>query len=248
MLAMPAFNFSQEKLDQLLAQVTTVAELDHVEQLWELATQANLLAASADLRKNSLKFLTLIDPMLAHIDYLASSSAFNQSSVTNAMREELGSLHSQLHGSEGNGKTYSGSEDTAIEEENTDQVNNTDTVTVSKQHPNANADTLKAPKPINSSKFRLLAGEYQLFFEHTVIEPTELVQINKFATLARSYKKRYCQVGDPLGIPWWFIAVLHLLESTFNFTTHLHNGDPLSARTKREPKGRPKTGSAPFTW
>ena len=29
---------------------------------------------------------------------------------------------------------------------------------------------------------------------------------------------------------------------------HLHNGDPLTARTVHVPKGRPENGSPPFTW
>jgi hypothetical protein len=38
------------------------------------------------------------------------------------------------------------------------------------------------------------------------------------------------------------------LESSLNFTRHLHNGDPLANRTVRVPGGRPRTGTPPFTW
>ena len=38
------------------------------------------------------------------------------------------------------------------------------------------------------------------------------------------------------------------MECGFNFGTHLHNGDPLSARTVHVPKGRPADGEPPFTW
>jgi lysozyme family protein len=58
----------------------------------------------------------------------------------------------------------------------------------------------------------------------------------------------YDSVGTPLGIPWYFVGVIHGMECGFNFGTHLHNGDPLSARTTHVPKGRPPEGSPPFAW
>ena len=62
------------------------------------------------------------------------------------------------------------------------------------------------------------------------------------------YRELYTDVGTQLGIPWWFIGVIHSLESTFSMSQHLHNGDPLTARTVNVPKGRPETGSPPFSW
>ena len=44
------------------------------------------------------------------------------------------------------------------------------------------------------------------------------------------------------------IGIIHLLESSLNFKTHLHNGDPLTARTVHIPKGRPPVGEPPFSW
>jgi lysozyme family protein len=49
-------------------------------------------------------------------------------------------------------------------------------------------------------------------------------------------------------MPWWFVGLIHGLESSFNFRTHLHNGDSLKARTVNVPAGRPETGHAPFSW
>ncbi len=63
-----------------------------------------------------------------------------------------------------------------------------------------------------------------------------------------SYKKRYTVVALALDIPWYLIACIHSLEADLSFNTHLHNGDPLSARTVHVPSGRPKTGNPPFTW
>ena len=44
------------------------------------------------------------------------------------------------------------------------------------------------------------------------------------------------------------VGIIHSLEAGGDFTRHLHNGDPLTARTTHVPAGRPKTGKPPFTW
>lgn len=49
-------------------------------------------------------------------------------------------------------------------------------------------------------------------------------------------------------MPWWFVAVIHGLEASFDFSKHLHNGDPLSGRTYNVPKGRLPDKPPPYTW
>jgi len=61
-------------------------------------------------------------------------------------------------------------------------------------------------------------------------------------------KSTYEAVVEPYAIPWYFVALVHTMESSRNFDTHLHNGDPLDARTIQVPAGRPKRGYPPFTW
>jgi lysozyme family protein len=58
-------------------------------------------------------------------------------------------------------------------------------------------------------------------------------------------------VGEPLGIPWYFIGCIHALEGGFDFNTHMFNGDPLTARTVHVPKGQPAAApanGASYTW
>ena len=43
------------------------------------------------------------------------------------------------------------------------------------------------------------------------------------------------------------MAITHSLEGG-GFSAHLHNGDPLTARTTHVPANRPVAGSPPFTW
>lgn len=59
---------------------------------------------------------------------------------------------------------------------------------------------------------------------------------------------RYDSVAGLSGVPWHVIGGIHNMESGGSFKRHLHEGSPLSGRTRWVPKGRPKTGSPPFTW
>lgn len=63
-----------------------------------------------------------------------------------------------------------------------------------------------------------------------------------------SSKSRYQAIEMQTGVPWYVVGVIHAMESNCRFSTHLHNGDPLSAKTRRVPKARPLKGTAPFTW
>lgn len=90
-----------------------------------------------------------------------------------------------------------------------------------------------------------LAGLYAA----CVIRPERLAEIDRDHVRALTgARATYEAAGGPLGIPWWFVGILHGLECSFDFGKHLHNGDPLTARTVREPPGRPRDGSPPFTW
>lgn len=64
----------------------------------------------------------------------------------------------------------------------------------------------------------------------------------------RKAQDRYEEIERRTGVPWQIIAVIHHLECSGSFGLHLHNGDPLSARTKRVPAGRPNVGNPPFSW
>lgn len=61
-------------------------------------------------------------------------------------------------------------------------------------------------------------------------------------------KIRYDYVSSKTNVPWYVIAGLHNMESGGSFKMHLHEGSPLTSRTRYVPKGRPKTGYPPFTW
>lgn len=94
----------------------------------------------------------------------------------------------------------------------------------------------------------VLASEYINLWDNCTINPryeSDVVwSIQKISESRQLYEK----VSAKTGVPWYVIAVIHSLESSIDFSTHLHNGDPLSSRTKNVPQGRPLHGTPPFTW
>lgn len=82
------------------------------------------------------------------------------------------------------------------------------------------------------------------------IKPEKMAEVEAVAKKISQNKPRYEAVSLTLasGMPWWFVAIVHFMEGGGKFTKHLHNGDPLTARTVNVPKGRPVLGKAPFSW
>ena len=93
-----------------------------------------------------------------------------------------------------------------------------------------------------------LRREYQNLFDTCVVTPSGVSAANSIVAKIMPNQPRYQSVGAPLGMPWFVVAVIHNMECSLNFRQHLHNGDPLAARTFHVPKGRPLTGNPPFTW
>ncbi len=114
----------------------------------------------------------------------------------------------------------------------------------------APAKKSKAQAGAAASKSGLLRNDYAELFASCRIRPERVDSTRRIADRIVANAKRYQEVSDALGgtIPWFMIGIIHSLESSFSFTTHLHNGDPLDQRTRREPKSRPVQGSPPFTW
>jgi lysozyme family protein len=94
-----------------------------------------------------------------------------------------------------------------------------------------------------------LKSEYQLLFDSCLIRSDKQAVVSSLASQLASNKGRYQTVAHGVGaIPWYVVGLIHAMEAGFNFDAHLHNGDPLTARTVHVPGGRPPTGSPPFTW
>lgn len=98
----------------------------------------------------------------------------------------------------------------------------------------------------NSSTYTRYKDGYQKLFDTMEIKPNlEIGLITQRITSART---RYEEVASKTGVPWYFIGIIHNLECSGDFRKHLHNGDPLTARTVQVPAGRPPNGKPPFYW
>lgn len=93
-----------------------------------------------------------------------------------------------------------------------------------------------------------LAPEYRRLFLAMVPTPADAPAFKAIAARLDHSMPIYKAVEDATGVPAAVIAVIHNRESDADFTTHLHNGDPLTARTYHVPAGRPPVGSPPFSW
>ena len=93
-----------------------------------------------------------------------------------------------------------------------------------------------------------LRDEYETLFDSCHVRPERAAELNALVKKLEQNRERYASVGDPLEVPWFFVGVVHGMEASFNFNGHLHNGDPLTARTVHEPPNRPISGAPPFTW
>lgn len=89
---------------------------------------------------------------------------------------------------------------------------------------------------------------YHTMFAALIIRPEKAWEIDAAVNKINAGKSRYEYISTRTGVPWYFIGIVHYRESTCNFSKHLHNGDPLTARTVQVPAGRPATGNAPFTF
>lgn len=109
-----------------------------------------------------------------------------------------------------------------------------------------------APAPVPGDKVPKVspgwANNYLQLWNTMEILPQWRDEANAIAKKIIANQGRYAASVAGTSVPWWFIAVVHCMECSLRFDEHLHNGDPLTARTVRVPRGRPPTGSPPFTW
>lgn len=110
------------------------------------------------------------------------------------------------------------------------------------------------------SKF---AEEHDALFKKATIRPEKVKEIDFVLAKLLPGIDKYKFVASKFsnGLPWYFILMTHAMEAGGKqnpFFYHLHCGDPLTARTKNVPKGRPKanpgggtkppSAANPYTW
>ncbi|MFC0220557.1 hypothetical protein ACFFJ7_19450 [Pseudochelatococcus lubricantis] len=112
--------------------------------------------------------------------------------------------------------------------------------------PRAEIEGVAAEAPAFS--FETLKAGYETLFARARILDNWKGTVAWYVAKIRKGRARYEAVAEKSGVPWWFIAIVHGMEASFSFTGHLHNGDPLAARTVQVPKGRPKVWNPPSDW
>jgi lysozyme family protein len=102
----------------------------------------------------------------------------------------------------------------------------------------------EAPRP----DFATLKPRYEQLYASAIIPAAKAGVVAWHRKKLLRYKPRYDEVAAIVGAPWWFIGIVHAMEASFNFAGHLHNGDPLTARTVQVPRGRPVKWNPPSDW
>jgi lysozyme family protein len=91
------------------------------------------------------------------------------------------------------------------------------------------------------AKFSDIADDYAEQWAQMQIEPGKLPVLDAVARKLIRKKPVYQKVEARLGVPWFFIAVLHNRESGANFAGVLHNGEHIigtGRKTRLVPAGR----------
>lgn len=103
-----------------------------------------------------------------------------------------------------------------------------------------------AAKP--APTYGAIRAEYDALWRSMEVAQSRIPTADAIVAKIVANRGRYDAVSRTTNVPWFVIAVIHSLESGLSFRGHLHNGDPLTARTVQVPAGRPSTGSPPFAW
>jgi lysozyme family protein len=110
-----------------------------------------------------------------------------------------------------------------------------------------------APPPgsaVNATRFAELAAEYAATFAAATLAAERAGAVEHARRKIVGFASEYRAVAQATRVPWHVVGLIHLMESSCNFGTHLHNGDSLAHRTARVPAGRPTSDVAdpPFAW
>ncbi|HRD65837.1 MAG TPA: hypothetical protein PKY50_06740 [Candidatus Competibacter sp.] len=93
-----------------------------------------------------------------------------------------------------------------------------------------------------------LQTDYERLFSACDIRAARMAEVDVLAEGLLADRDRYRLASEQIGVPWFVVAVLHYADTACDFGVHLHNGDPLTGRTRHLPDGRPLRGEPPFAW
>ena len=93
-----------------------------------------------------------------------------------------------------------------------------------------------------------LASEYKQLFNSCLIRPEKFTALDNAIKLILAGRPKYESIQSRINVPWYFTGIIHCLEASLNFKTHLHNGDSLDGKTRHVPSNRPRFGNPPYAW
>lgn len=105
-------------------------------------------------------------------------------------------------------------------------------------------------RALRTFEFEPLRDGYVALYDACAVRPDRaaITEWHIGTLMKPENRARYDEVERRLQIPWYFVGIIHSLEAGFNFKGHLHNGDPLRARTWQVPAGRPLEWNPPTDW
>jgi lysozyme family protein len=103
---------------------------------------------------------------------------------------------------------------------------------------------------VTAPKLADIADDYRKLFSTCEIRSANRTDVQWYVTKITdsTRRKSYEAVAEETCVPWYFTAIIHGMECSFDMTSHLHNGDPLKAKTKQVPAGRPNPWLPPSDW
>jgi lysozyme family protein len=105
------------------------------------------------------------------------------------------------------------------------------------------------PPLVKGSKLSELADDYTACWGSCVVDEARAAAVNGSVDRLLQGEARYKTVSQRCnGVPWQLIGIMHGLECGYDFGKDLHNGDSLSAPTRRVPGGRPPGWNGTGSW
>jgi lysozyme family protein len=88
----------------------------------------------------------------------------------------------------------------------------------------------------------------QVRWDNAEVRKEKLHYVLAICAQMKTSQARYQTVEKATTVPWRVVSVIHNMEGSLNFRTHLHNGDPLTGYTYHVRKGRLPKGHPVFSW
>lgn len=81
--------------------------------------------------------------------------------------------------------------------------------------------------------------QYKAQWDRMVIAPSRKKEFEHIAQRLVNLKARYTPIEKATGVPWYMVSLIHLRESTNDFTKSLAQGDPWDRRSTHKPISGP---------